>query len=113
LVPVPLEKRKLKWRGFNQAEEIAKELSNFWEIPFILDCLIKVKENPPQVDLSEEERMENIKGVFQAKDEKEIMGKKIFLVDDVYTTGATMEEAARVLRATGAKEVWGITVARG
>jgi len=113
LIPVPLTKKRLKWRGFHQAEEIAKELSNFWEIPLILDCLIKVKENPPQVDLSEEERMENIKGVFQAQNEKEIMGKKIFLVDDVYTTGATMEGAARILKTAGVKEVWGVVVARG
>jgi len=112
-IPVPLTKKRLKWRGFNQAEEIAKELSNSWGISLVSNCLIKVKENPPQVELSEEERMENAKGVFQVQNKKEIIGKKIFLIDDVYTTGSTMEEAVRVLKAAGAKEVWGITVARG
>jgi len=125
LVPVPLEKKKLKWRGFNQAEELGKELSSFLKIPLISGCLIKIKETPPQVELSDEERKENIKGAFLVKDKELIKnpkgkpsasygaGKKILLVDDVYTTGSTMEECARVLKEAGAKEIIGIVVARG
>lgn len=112
LVPVPLEKRRLKWRGFNQAEEIAKGLADYLKIPLINDCLIKIKETPPQMELSSEERKENIKGVFLVKDKEVIRNKKILLVDDVYTTGSTMEECARVLKESGAKEVIGIVVAR-
>ena len=112
LVPVPLEKRKLKWRGFNQSEEIGKEISKFLNIPLINDILFKIKETPPQVELSEKEREENIKGVFIIRNRKKISGKKILLVDDVYTTGSTMEEAARVLKKAGAKEVIGIVIAR-
>jgi len=124
LIPVPLERRKLKWRGFNQAEELGKELSKFFGIPLITNCLIKIKETLPQVELSDEERRENIKGAFLVKDKELIKnpegnplafygaGKKILLVDDVYTTGSTMEECARVLKKAGAKEVIGIVIAR-
>jgi len=144
LVPVPLERKKLKWRGFNQAEELGKELSSFLKIPLISGCLIKIKETPPQVELSDEERKENIKGVFtvvkedksssspatlsrgtrksgssfafaaaRVKNGELIKNKKILLIDDVYTTGSTMEECARVLKEAGAKEIIGIVVARG
>ena len=112
LVFIPLEKRKLKQRGFNQAEEIAKELSKSLEIPLVSDCLLKIKANFPQVRLSGKEREENIKGVFSIKNIEKIRGRKILLVDDVYTTGSTMEEGARVLKTAGAKEIWGVAVAR-
>jgi ComF family protein len=111
LVPIPLEKRKMKWRGFNQAEEIGKELAEFLKIPLVSDCLIKTRETISQVELPEDARKENVKGTFSVKNR--ISGKKILLVDDVYTTGATMTECARVLRESGAKEIIGIAIARG
>ena len=74
--------------------------------------LAKIKETPAQVELSEEERKENIRNAFSIKNGGQILGKKILLVDDVYTTGATMEECARVLKKAGAKEVIGIVIAR-
>lgn len=113
LIPVPLEKKKWKWRGFNQAQEIGKELSDFWEIPSVNDVLIKIRETLPQVELSDEERRENVKGAFSIKNEEKIRGKKILLVDDVFTTGATLEECAKVLKKAGAKEIIGLVVARG
>ncbi len=113
LMPVPLEKKKLKWRGFNQAEELAKELNSFLKIPLINEVLIKTKETLPQAELSGKEREENIKGVFSCRNKEKISGKKILLVDDIYTTGSTMKEAARVMRMAGAKEIIGIAVARG
>ena len=112
IIPVPLEKRKLKGRGFNQAEEISKELSSFLAIPLIPNCLIKTKETIPQVELTTETRKENIKGTFSYQHPELVKEKKILLVDDVYTTGSTMEEAARVLREAGAKEIIGIVIAR-
>jgi competence protein ComFC len=112
LIPVPLAKKKIKLRGFNQSEEIAKELSLFWEIPLVSGSLLKIKETLPQIELSEKERKENVKGAFLCQHPTLIKNRKIFLVDDVFTTGATMEECARVLKNSGAKEVWGITVAR-
>jgi competence protein ComFC len=140
IIPIPLEKRKVKRRGFNQAEEIAKELSCFLKIPLLSDCLIKIKETIPQVELSEDKRKENIKGAFSVnpvrkienqkdlkkflfsifknkfsngvKNNQEIKNKKILLVDDVYTTGSTMEEAARVLNKAGAEEIIGVVIAK-
>lgn len=112
LTPVPLEIKKLKKRGYNQAEELTKELSKILEIPVISGNLAKIRETWPQMELSAKQRRENLKNAFSIKKPAEITGKKIFLVDDVYTTGSTMEECARVLRDAGAKSVWGIAVAR-
>lgn len=113
LVPVPLDRKRLRWRGFNQAEELTKELGLFFNIPLFLDCLIKTKQTFPQVDLSEKEREKNVLGTFSVKNKDKIKDKKILLVDDVFTTGSTMEECARVLKTAGAKEVIGIVIARG
>lgn len=112
LIPVPLEKSKLKWRGFNQAEEIGKELARFLKIPLVNNVLVKIKETLPQVELSDEERKENVKDAFSIKNGDQILGKKILLVDDIYTTGSTLEECAKVLKKAGAKEVIGIVIAR-
>ena len=113
LVPVPLTKKRQRKRGFNQAEEISRELAKLFQISLITDCLLKIKETLPQVELPKSERFEAQKGVFLVKNEEKIQKRKVLLVDDVYTTGATMEEAARVLKNAGAKEVWGMVVARG
>lgn len=102
LIPVPLEKRKLKWRGFNQAEEIGKELSKLLKIPLVSDCLIKTKE----------ERKDNFKGVFLVKNKKKISDRKILLINDIYTNNSIMEESARVLKDAGATEIIGIVIAR-
>lgn len=112
LIPVPLDQKKLKIRGYNQSEELAKELANVLKIPVLSDCLIKIKPTPPQMSLKKEEREKNLQGAFEIKNPDAVRGKKIFLVDDVYTTGYTMEECALVLRDAGAKSVWGIALAR-
>jgi len=113
LVSVPLDKKKEKKRGFNQTKEIVKELSKELKLSLVADVLAKIKETRPQVDLEEAERMENPLGAFLVKNEEAIKNKKILLIDDVYTTGATMEECAKVLKESGAKEVWGMAIARG
>lgn len=114
LVPIPLDRGRLRWRGFNQAFEITKQLAARLQLPYEQTCLLKTKKTLPQTELSQSERQENIKGVFAVKDrEKEkIKNKKILLIDDVYTTGSTMEEAARVLKQAGAREIWGAVIAR-
>lgn len=112
LVPVPLDKNKLKVRGYNQTEELAKELSKILKIPAISDGLIKIKSTKPQMELSKKERETNLENVFAIKNPAGLAGKKAFLVDDVYTTGSTMEECARVLKENGAKSVWGVALAR-
>ncbi len=113
LAPIPLHKKKLKKRGFNQASEIAKELSKILKISFFDDILIKTKQTPAQMELKKEEREKNIKGIFLCQKPETIQRKKILLVDDVFTTGSTMEESALTLKKAGAKEIWGIVVARG
>jgi len=114
LCAIPLHKSKLKKRGFNQSEEIAKHLSTLFRIPFLPDILIKTKKTSAQMTLNKKERKQNIANCFKInpKIKKQIVGKKVFLVDDVLTTGTTMEECARVLKQNKASEVWGIVVAR-
>lgn len=112
LVPVPSDKKKLKIRDYNQSEELAKELAKVLKIPLISDNLIKIKSTKPQMELKKEEREKNLENVFQIKNPEELSGKKIFLVDDVYTTGSTMQECAKVLKSADAKSVWGIAIAR-
>jgi len=111
LIPVPLSKKRLKWRGFNQTEEIGKEISKFFKIPLENDCLIKIKETLPQVELPEKERRRNQKGVFIVKNKRKVEGKKFLVLDDVFTTGATLTEIAKVLKENGAKKVFGVAVA--
>lgn len=117
LVPVPLDKKKLRNRSYNQSEELAKELAKVLQIPVISDILIKTKHTKPQMELSKQEREKNLLNAFAIEncatsEVAQFSGKKVFLVDDVYTTGSTMEECALVLRNSGAKSVWGIAIAR-
>ncbi len=112
LTPVPMDIKKMKNRGYNQSAELAQELLKTLKIPLMLDNLIKTKTTLPQMELSAKDRQENLKNAFLIKNPLEIKNKKIFLVDDVYTTGSTMEECAKVLRNAGAKQVWGIAIAR-
>jgi competence protein ComFC len=112
LIPVPLGNKKIRERGYNQSEELAKELAKIIKIPVLTNVLIKTKKTPSQVGLSEKQRAENLKGAFAVSTTNLLKNKKIFLVDDVYTTGSTMSECADVLKKAGAKQVWGIALAR-
>jgi len=112
IIPVPLHKKRLKWRGYNQAEELAKGLSAYYGMPVLKDFLFREKQTLSQQELKKEERKENIKGAFVCKNGEDIKGKKILLIDDVFTTGSTMEECARVLKEAGAEEVLAVAVAR-
>ena len=112
IIPIPLEMKKRKSRGYNQSQELATLIGQAFNVPSIPDNLVKIKKTPPQMKLSLKEREENIKNVFAVKNPAQVKGKKVFLVDDVYTTGSTMEECARILKEAGAKTVWGMVVAR-
>lgn len=113
IVPIPLHIKKMKKRGFNQSEELAKELSKDLEIPFLNNILERIKNTTSQAELSKEERIINASNAFICRNPKTIKDKKILLIDDVFTTGSTMEECAKTLKQSGAKEVWGMTIARG
>lgn len=106
---VPMTKREKARKGFNQSELIAKEVAKRTKKPFY-SALIKVRETDRQVGLSVCERKENLTGAFAAN--KQILGKKVLLVDDVITTGSTMREACAALFAGGAKFVYCAAFAR-
>jgi len=109
---IPLDNKRLRWRGYNQAEELAKALADILGIENDFIFLKKIKSNRIQADLNKDQRKENVKGIFSCPDRSRVEGKNILITDDVYTTGATMEEAAIVLKRAGAKKVWGIVFAR-
>ena len=114
VIPIPLYSSRRRVRGFNQSELIARYfVEKFGEqhLYFEKNALIRVKKTTPQIDLSHEERRRNVEGVFRVVDFARIRNATVILVDDVATTGATLEEAARVLSEAGAKRVWAITVA--
>ncbi len=112
IVPVPLHTERLRQRGFNQALILAHELSKVFAIPLSYDNLIRVRPTRPQVELSGEERIKNVSGAFSLRCPAEIRRRDVLLIDDVFTTGATMNECASVLKDAGADRVTAVTVAR-
>ena len=112
LVGVPLHPRRLRERGYNQSSLLARELGRRIGLPVIEDCLIRVKQAQPQVRAVDvEERRRNVADAFVCRDEK-VEGKQIILIDDVCTSGATLESCAAALKNKGAASVWGLTLAR-
>jgi competence protein ComFC len=112
LVAVPLHPRRLKDRGYNQSSLLARELGKRIDLPVIEDCLIRIKQAQPQVRAVDvEERRRNVAGAFVCRDE-EVSSKPIILIDDVCTSGATLESCAAALKGGGATFVWGLTLAR-
>ncbi|GAB4242439.1 MAG: ComF family protein [Candidatus Methylacidiphilales bacterium] len=112
LVPVPLYPLKKRERGFNQAEELARSLSRMTGIP-VRNGLQRVRATRVQARLRRSERLKNQKGAFALKSRFDPVGLRLLIIDDVFTTGATMDACASVLRRAGASEVCGLTVARG
>ncbi len=112
ITSVPLHKTRERRRGYNQSELLAKELSLSLKIPYH-SVLTRDKQTKPQFELKKEERIKNILGAFSVnpKFQKKIKGKKILLVDDITTTGATIRECGKILKKGGASKVLGITLA--
>lgn len=113
ILPIPLYKRRLRERGFNQSALLANYLAKSSGIPLSLNSLTKVKDIMPQVRLGAKERKKNPKNAFKVKDKELIQGKELLLIDDVFTTGATVRECSKVLKKAGAKEIYVITLAHG
>lgn len=109
IVPVPTDEGRRRRRGYNQATLLAAHLSQALGMP-MCEALIRTKSSPPQTGLSLEQRRENLVGIMAAHET--VRGKRILLVDDVYTTGSTAAEAARALHAAGAKSVGMLAAAR-
>ncbi len=111
IVPVPLHKRRLLWRGFNQSAELSKALGKHTGAPVIHAALQRVRYTRPQTQLDLAQRQSNIKSAFTATREL-VEGKHILLVDDVYTTGATLRECARTLMQAGTASINVFVLAR-
>lgn len=114
IIPVPLHIKRFRWRGFNQAELLAEYIAKQFKLPISKTSLMRQKNNIPQVEVRDRrQRIENIKDAFVCADNEKIKDKIVILVDDVATTSATLGECAKALKSVGAKEVWGVVVARG
>ena len=111
-VPVPLHPARYRERDFNQAEVLAKLIAKRAGRP-VLKALKRVRYTSTQTKLDREERMENLRNAFRVRHASAVQSRHLILVDDVFTTGSTVEECARVLRQAGAASVRVVTVARG
>lgn len=112
LIPVPLHPGRLRKRGYNQSELLARQLSHLVGIPAVENALFRVVDNEPQTrTLSAEERRRNVDNIFHCNYEN-VKGRDIIIVDDVCTSGATLESCARALKEAGATRVYGFTLAR-
>jgi len=112
IIPVPLHPRRERSRGFNQAEALGRVVADKLLLKLESGFLIRKLYKAPQAKLGEEERKRNIQGSFGWKGEN-LKGRSVVLIDDVVTTGSTLNECARVLKENGAGEVWGLVVAKG
>lgn len=112
IIPVPLHRSRLRSRGFNQAVLLGTIFSARLSIPMLPDGLLRIRQTEPQIDLSAEERRNNVKGAFTTGSPGHIQSKRVLLLDDVMTTGSTVDECARELRKAGASTVMVVTVAR-
>lgn len=110
VVPVPMSEKEVKRRGFNQSELLAADIGERLGMP-VLPALSKVKDTPPQKELTGKERAENLKGCFALRFGEYVKGRKILLVDDVFTTGSTANECARTLLKGRARSVTVLTAA--
>jgi competence protein ComFC len=111
IVPVPLHPTRQRERGFNQAALLACELGIHLGRPVVDGVLVRSRATHPQVGLGPDERRANVDGAFECAND-DLAGKRVLLVDDVYTTGSTMEAAGAALREGGAESVWAYTLAR-
>ncbi len=112
LVPVPLHQKRLRERGYNQSSLLAKELGKLTNLPVVDDCLIRQRHAPPQARSSTvEERRRNVAGAFVCRDHR-LQDKQVLLIDDVATSGATLDAGAAALKAAGVTSVWGLVLAR-
>lgn len=112
IIPVPVHKKKRKQRGYNQAEMIAKQLGRRLQLPMFSNILVRVKNTNPQKELNDKARMKNLKNAFNIRTNT-IKLKKVLLVDDIYTTGATIEACTKVLLDYGVEEVYYTSLAIG
>ena len=112
LVPVPLHKRKQRKRGYNQAELIARELSGYWGIPVITNLVVRTKNTRPMKEIVGTDRQNNLKKAFKLGS-NDVKLNTIIIIDDIYTTGSTIDEVAKVCRQAGIANIYYLTVSIG
>jgi len=113
ILSIPLFPARFLWRGFNQSQVLAQGVGDKLGLEVLdEDVLIRTRWTLAQAGLEAERRKRNLKNVFTINDKKAIKGKRIIIFDDVWTTGATLKEAAKILKFAGAKEVWGLVICR-
>jgi len=106
IIPVPLHGNRLRERGFNQSLLLAQGMMAILELPMEEDLLGRTKDTPHQTHLTKKEREWNIRDAFQVADPEGVLGKNILLVDDVYTTGSTINACAKALKAAGGESIY-------
>jgi ComF family protein len=112
VAPVPLHHARLRERGYNQAELIAKPLARRLHLPLGSYLLVRTKPRPSRLLLSRRERWLTVRGAYETRKQAQVDNLRVLLIDDVFTTGATLDACARALKKAGAKTVIGLTVAR-
>lgn len=114
IVAVPLHKARLNARGFNQSELLARDFAQYFAVPLLTNVLARTKNTPSQLEVHNKiARSQNMQNAFEVTKNDALKGSRVILIDDVYTSGATMRECAAALRKAGAREVWGVAFARG
>ena len=112
IIPVPIHKKRYKQRGYNQTELIARKIAQKLDITMVTDVLQKEINNKPQSDLSKIERVQNIKNVYTVQNSQKIKNKAILIIDDIYTTGNTVNECSKMLKQAGANKIAVLTIAK-
>ena len=114
IIPAPLHRRRLNWRSYNQSELLAQELATEFNLKMEKDILWRPKHKKPQTELGDKtERIKNAQNTFWCRQPEKIKDKIIILVDDIATTGSTLDEGAKVLKGAGAEKVIGLVIAKG
>lgn len=114
LLPVPVHKKRLQQRGYNQAELLAKELGRYANLPVVADLLIRQENTLPQKELSAQERLSNLQGAFVAKEAELYTNVNcVIIVDDIYTTGSTIEACSQVMRKIGVQNIYFLCLCSG
>lgn len=112
IIPVPISRKRRKERGYNQSELIAREIAKRAGLDYQNQCLIKTKNIVEQSKLNKEERQKNIQGVYELQRPQKLRNMKILLIDDIYTTGSTVNECSKILREANPKKLGVLTIAK-
>ena len=112
MIPVPMYRKKQRLRGYNQAELLAREIADQRNLPLICDLVLRVKNTKPQKELEGKDREENLKKAFIIT-KNDVKLRKILIVDDIYTTGSTVDAIAEVLKKSGVEEIYFLSLCIG